>query len=219
MAQTLVLNAQERPAAGTRVARRLRKSGLVPAVIYGHKEATVSVSIKSDELTKAIRTGVRLVDLKLGATALEKALIRDVQWDYLGADVLHVDFARVAADEKILIDVRVELRGIAPGIAHGGNLIQPLHNLHVECLVTNIPESIRVAINELELNQAIHVNELKLPPGVTVKNDPDAIVVQVVPQQVEVVAPVVPTEGGEPEIIGKVKGEEEAAEEEKKEKK
>jgi large subunit ribosomal protein L25 len=219
MAETLVLNAAERPTYGTRVARRLRKSGLVPAVIYGHKEATVAVSLKSDELTKAIRTGVRLVDLKLGEKALEKALIRDVQWDYLGADVLHVDFARVAADEKILIDVRVELRGISPGIAHGGNLVQPLHSLHIECLVTNIPESIRVAVGELELNQAIHVKELKLPTGVTVKNDPDAIVVQVVPQQVEVVAPVIVAEGGEPEIIGKVKGEEETAEEEKKEKK
>jgi large subunit ribosomal protein L25 len=218
MAQTLVLSASERGTYGTRIARRLRKSGLVPAVIYGHKEATVSVSLRRDELTKAIRTGVRLVDLQLGEKGLEKALIRDVQWDYLGADVLHVDFARVAADEKILIDVRVELRGTAPGIAHGGNLVQPLHSLHVECLVTNIPESIRVSVNELELNQAIHVNQLKLPEGVTVKNDPEAIVVQVVPQQVEVVAPVVAAEG-EPEVIGKVKGEEEGAEDEKKEKK
>ncbi len=216
MAQTFVLNATERPDFGTRVARRLRKTGMVPAIIYGHKEAAVTVAIKSDELTKAIRTGVRLVDLKLGAKALEKALIRDVQWDYLGHDVLHVDFARVAADEKILIDVRVELRGTAPGVAHGGNLIQPLHSLHVECLVTNIPESIRIAINDLDLNQAIHVKELKLPVGVTVKNDPDAIVVQVVPQQVEVVAPVVVADTGEPEVIGKVKGEEDAEEEEKK---
>ncbi len=216
MAQTLVLNAQERPDYGTKVARRLRKTGMVPAVIYGHKEATVAVSIKTDELTKAIRTGVRLVDLKLGANTLEKALIRDVQWDYLGHDVLHVDFARVAADEKILIDVRVELRGTAPGVAHGGNLIQPLHSLHIECLVTNIPESIRVAINDLDLNQAIHVKELKLPEGVTVKNDPDAIVVQVVPQQVEAVVPAAAVDAAEPEIIGKVKGEDDAEEVEKK---
>ena len=216
MAQTLVLNALDRADYGTKVARRLRKTGMVPAIIYGHKEATVAVSIKSDELTKAIRTGVRLVDLKLGAKALEKALIRDVQWDYLGHDVLHVDFARVAADEKILIDVRVELRGTAPGVAHGGNLIQPLHSLHVECLVTNIPESIRVAINDLDLNQAIHVKELKLPEGVTVKNDADAIVVQVVPQQVEAVVPAAAVDAAEPEIIGKVKGEDDAEEDEKK---
>ncbi|MEI7685740.1 MAG: 50S ribosomal protein L25 [Planctomycetota bacterium] len=214
MAQSLVLNAVERPDYGTRVARKLRKSGLVPAVIYGHKEANVAVSIKSDEVAKAIRTGVRLVDLKLGEKSLEKALIRDVQWDYLGADILHVDFARVGADERIAIDVRVELRGIAPGVAHGGNLIQPLHSLHVECLVTNIPESIRVSINELDLNQSIHVKELKLPEGVTVMNEADAIVVQVVPQQVEAEAPIVDT--SEPEVIGRTKAEEEAEAEEKK---
>lgn len=214
MAQSLVLNAVERPDYGTRVARKLRKSGLVPAVIYGHKEANVAVSIKSDEVAKAIRTGVRLVDLKLGEKSLEKALIRDVQWDYLGADILHVDFARVGADERIAIDVRVELRGIAPGVAHGGNLIQPLHSLHVECLVTNIPESIRVSINELDLNQSIHVKELKLPEGVTVMNEADAIVVQVVPQQVEAEAPIVDT--SEPEVIGRTKAEEDAEAEEKK---
>jgi large subunit ribosomal protein L25 len=216
MAQTLTLNTIDRPSLGSRAARKLRKDGLVPAVLYGHKEATVSVSVKSDEVTKAIRTGVRLVDLKVGS-GTEKALIRDVQWDYLGADVLHVDFARVAADEKILIDVRVDLRGIAPGVAHGGNLIQPLHSLHVECLVTNIPESIRVNIQELDLNQAIHVKELKLPEGVVVKNDPDAIVVQVVPQQVEAAAPIVGGESAEPEVIGrKVEEEGEGDEKEKK---
>jgi len=214
MAQSFVLNAVERPDYGTRVARKLRKSGLVPAVIYGHKEANVAVSIKSEEVTKAIRTGARLVDLKLGEKSLEKALIRDVQWDYLGADILHVDFARVGADERIAIDVRVELRGIAPGVAHGGTLIQPLHSLHVECLVTNIPESIRVSINDLDLNQSIHVNELKLPEGVTVMNEADAIVVQVVPQQVEAAAPIVDT--SEPEVIGRTKAEEEAEAEEKK---
>lgn len=216
MAQSLQLNAVERPDHGTRVARKLRKGGLVPAVIYGHKEANVAVSVKKDEVTKAIRTGVRLVDLKLGEKGLEKALIRDVQWDYLGADILHVDFARVAADEKILLDVRVDLRGIAPGVAHGGNLIQPLHSLHIECLVTNIPESIRVAINELDLNQSIHVKELKLPEGVVVKNDPDAIVVQVVPQQAEEAAPIIGGDTSEPEVIGRAKTDEDAEAEEKK---
>lgn len=225
MAQTLVLSAQKRSDHGTRVARRLRKSGLVPAIVYGHKEATVGITVKSDELTRAIRHGVRLVDLKLdGAGGLEKALIREVQWDYLGHDVLHVDFARVAADEKINIEVRVELRGIAPGVAGGGNLIQPLHSLHVECLVTNIPEMIRVTVNELQLNQAIHVKELKLPEGVVVKNDPDAIVVQVVPQKIEEVAPVagIPgaAESAEPEVIGRKAAEEgEEGDEKEKEKK
>lgn len=216
MAETLVLNAQERSKHGTRVSRKLRKDGLIPAVIYGHQEANVSVAVKADEVNKAIRTGARLVDLKIGDKSLEKALIREVQWDYLGADVLHVDFARVAADETITIDVRVELRGIAPGVAHGGNLVQPLHSLHVECLVTNIPDSIRVSIVELDLNQAIHVKDLKLPEGVTVRNDLDAIVVQVVPQQAEAATPVPGAESAEPEVIGRAKEDEEGEGDDKK---
>ena len=216
MAQTVVLTAKERTDLGTKVARRLRKQGMTPAVIYGHKEATVSLTLSSDEITKAVRHGARLVDLKIGAKA-EKALIRDLQWDYLGQDILHVDFARVAADEKITLDVRVEIRGVAPGLAAGGNLVQPLHSLHVECLVVNIPESIRVNVSELQLNQAIHVKELKLPEGVTVKNDAEAIVVQVSPPHVEAETPAAAaTDAAEPEIIGKKKEEEGEEEAEKK---
>jgi large subunit ribosomal protein L25 len=191
----------------------MRKAGQIPAVVYGHKEATVSLTINHDEVFKAIRQGTRLVDLEQGAKS-EKALIRDVQWDYLGQDILHVDFARVGADEKIHLEVRVEIRGVAPGIAQGGNLVQPLHSLHVECLVTNIPESIRVSVAELQLNQAIHVKELKLPEGVTVSNDPDAIVVQVSLAKLEAEAPAIPgaESAAEPEIIGR-KAEEEGEEE------
>ena len=215
MAEALKLKAQPRTGLGTAVARRLRKAGQIPAVVYGHKEATVSLTINHDEVFKAIRLGTRLVDLEVDSK-LEKALIRDVQWDYLGQDILHVDFARVSADEKLHLEVRVEIRGIAPGIAQGGNLVQPLHSLHVECLATNIPESIRVSVVELKLNEAIHVKELKLPEGVTVSNDPDAIVVQVSLAKVEAEAAAVPGAEGaaEPEIIGKKpeEGEEEAEE-------
>jgi len=214
MAQTVTLNAQARNGLGTRVARRLRKQGQVPAVLYGHKEATVSVTVPQEALTWAIRHGVRLVELKVGDGAGEPALIRDVQWDYLGQDVLHVDFARVAADEKIHLEVRVELRGTSPGVAQGGNVVQPLHSLHIECLATNIPESIRVNIAELQLDQAIHVKELKVPEGVTIENDADAIVVQCIKAKEEAVATPLAAETAEPEIIGKAKeeeGEEEAA--------
>jgi large subunit ribosomal protein L25 len=216
MAEALKLKAQPRTGLGTAVARRLRKAGQIPAVVYGHKEATVSLTINHDEVFKAIRLGTRLVDLEVDSK-LEKALIRDVQWDYLGQDILHVDFARVSADEKLHLEVRIEIRGIAPGIAQGGNLVQPLHSLHVECLATNIPESIRVSVAELKLNEAIHVKELKLPEGVTVSNDPDAIVVQVSLAKVEAEAAAVPGAEGaaEPEIIGKKLEEGEEAEEKK----
>ena len=164
MAETVELDAKERASHGTRHARKLRKQGLVPAVVYGHGEATASLTIPADLLAKAIRHGVRVVDLKQ-ASGVQKALIREVQWDAMGHDILHVDFARVAADERITLDVRVELRGTAPGIAAGGVLVQPIHNLSVECLVIAVPESIRVNVAELQLNQAIHVKDLVLADG------------------------------------------------------
>ncbi|MBI3823085.1 MAG: 50S ribosomal protein L25 [Planctomycetes bacterium] len=220
MAEIFVLQVQERKTRGTNASKQLRKKGLVPAVIYGHGEATASLSVPGDELNKAIRHGVRIFDVTLNGAA-QKALLRDVQWDALGHDVLHADFYRVSADETITLEVKVELRGTAPGVTAGGVLVQQIHSLSVECLIVNIPESIRVMINELQIDQAIHVRELKLPDGVTVKNDPEAIIVQVSKKIEEVIAPVVaaPTaESGEPEVIGRVK-EEEPEEEEKKEKK
>lgn len=213
MAESVVLNAQDRQGAGTRWARRLRKQGQVPCALYGHREATLSLTIAGGEIAKAIRHGVRLIDLKHGK-GTNKALIREVQWDHLGQDILHVDFARISVDERIEVEVRVEIRGTAPGVAEGGNLISPLHTLLVECLAIAIPESIRVNIGELHLNQSIHVKELKLPEGVKVLNDEDAIVVQVIPAKAEAEpTPLEAATTGEPEIIGKKK--EDEAEEEK----
>ncbi|MBI3410847.1 MAG: 50S ribosomal protein L25 [Planctomycetes bacterium] len=208
MAETVVLVAKDRSGRGSHGAKKLRQQGLIPGVVYGHKEATVSVALPHDELFKAVKAGARVIDLKQGEK-LQKALIRDLQWDYLGKDILHVDFARVSADERITLDVRVELRGTAAGAAAGGVIDQPLHNLVVECPVISVPESIRVNIAELQIGVAIHVRELTLPPGVVVKNDPDAIVVQMVQKQVEaeptVAAVPAATELAEPEVITKKK--------------
>lgn len=216
MAEVFVLEVEERTKSGTNAAKQIRKKGLVPAVMYGHGEETAVLSVPGDALYKAIRHGVRIFDVKhKGST--QKTLLRDVQWDPLGHDILHADFYRVRADEKITLDVKVELKGTAPGVTGGGVLVQQIHSLHVECLIMNIPESIRVNIGELQLDQAIHVREIPLPEGVTVKNDPEAIVVQIAKKIEEVVAPAVPgapgAESAEPEVIGRKATEEEEGEE------
>jgi large subunit ribosomal protein L25 len=212
MAESLLV-AERRNTRGKREAARLRKKGLVPAVLYGHKEETISLTLNRDELSKAIRHGVRVLDLKAEGKT-EKALIRDVHWDHLGMELLHVDFARVAADERIVVMVPVELRGIAPGVAAGGVLDQPLHRLSVECLAIAVPESIRVNISELQLSGIIHVRDLVLPPGVKAMAEPDAVVVQVTLKQAEpeAAAAPAPTEAAEPEVIGRQRAEEEESE-------
>jgi len=211
MADTVVLVAQKREGRGSRQAHRLRAQGQIPGVVYGHKQETLSVSLAGDTLLAAIRHGARVLDLNTDGS-VEKVLIREVQWDHLGKDLLHVDFNRVGADERIHVSVPVELRGVAPGVGQGGVLDQPIHSLHIECLAVAIPESIRVNIAELQKGAAIHVRELKLPEGVQVLDDPDAIVVHVTVPQAE------PELGGEltgqaePEVIGRTKAEEEAEE-------
>jgi large subunit ribosomal protein L25 len=218
MAETVVLATQPRDSRGTHKARQLRKKGLVPAVVYGHKQETLSVAVSAEELTKAVRHGVRVLDLQTNG-AVEKALIRELQYDHLGKELLHVDFARVSADERVHVSVKVELRGVAPGVTHGGALDQPLHVLPIECLAISIPDSIRVNVGELVIGQAIHVRDLVLPEGVKALADPDAIVVHVTVKQVEAEpTPAAPAaEAAEPEVIGR-KPEEGEEEEEKKEK-
>jgi large subunit ribosomal protein L25 len=211
MAESVALVGEPREGRGKQAARKLRRSGKVPAVVYGHKEETLSIALPLDDVEKAIRRGVRVVDLKAGGKE-EKALIRDVQWDHLGKELLHVDFTRVAADERIVVTVPIQLRGTAPGVTAGGVLDQPLHALSVECLAISITESIRVNIGELQIDSAIHVRDLVLPPGVKAMSDPESIVVQVKPPVAEPEAPAAPegAEAAEPEVIGqKEKAEEE----------
>jgi len=212
MAETIVLPFEVRQSKGTRKAEKLRKSGQTPGVLYGHEQGTVSVAVSHNALLNAVMLHhARVVDLQ-GQGKTQKALIKALQWDYLGKDILHVDFERVEADERIKVTVPLEIKGIAPGVAAGGSLDQPLHNLHIECLAVAIPDSIRVLINELQKGQAIHVRDLKLPEGVTALDDADAIVIHVTEPQSETT----PTEGeattAEPEIITRRPTAEEAEE-------
>jgi large subunit ribosomal protein L25 len=203
MAESVVLVAEPRSTRGSQAARQLRRKGRIPAVLYGHKETTVSLVLPVEDLAKAIRHGARVVDLQADGKT-EKALIREVQWDHLGKDILHVDFARVAADERIVVPVRIEVRGTAPGVTQGGVLDQPLHTIEVECLALSVPESIRVNIGALQVGQSIHVRDLVLPPDVKAVADPEVIVVHVTAPKAEVEAPAAPVvETAEPEVIGR----------------
>jgi large subunit ribosomal protein L25 len=205
MSQPVVLETAKREGKGSRKAEKLRKAGKVPGVLYGHKEATVSFSVDHDLVVALVKTGARVIDIKAEGPA-EKAQIMEVQYDYLGKDVLHIDLKRVSADERITLKVRVELKGIAPGAAKGV-LDQPLHTLHVECPAISVPDAIRVNIGELQLDQAIHVKDLTLPAGVKVLDDPDAIIVHITAPAAEPESGAIAAETPEPEVIRKAKAE------------
>ena len=184
MAEALKIRVEPRDPAknkgtGTRVVRRLRKEGRVPAVIYGHKQAVVPISLAHDDVWQMIKAASHLAELDLGDKT-ETVLIRDVQWDNLGKQILHLDFARVSAEELIETDVNLEIRGQAPGVAEGGILEQLRHKLPVKCPAGAIPDSIKVDVSHLKVDEGIHVRDLTLPPGVTVDADPDLLIIHVV---------------------------------------
>ena len=208
-----ILEAQPRAENGSQTARRLRRKGLVPAVIYGHKEEVVSCALNNDDVQRALRLHQRIVDVKCKGKT-EKCLIQEIQWDPVGREIYHVDFKRVSADEKLRVTVPLQLRGHAPGATAGGVLNQPVHELEVECLSTAIPEHIRVNIGELQIGQVIHLKELQLPPGVKALGDPDEVIVQVTKKVEEKVVEAVEAGPAEPEVIARKVAEE--GEEEKK---
>ena len=205
MAETLQVEA--RLTRGKRHARRARRDGKVPAVLYGHGQPTVSLLVPAEPFRAVLRHGARLVQLT--GVVQEQAFIREIQWDTWGTHVLHVDFTRVSEHEKVRVEVPLELRGEAPGLKAGGVVQQHVYTVQIECEATAIPERLDVNVNHLELGSKILLGQLELPPAVAVLGDPETVVVECVERAEEVeAAPVAPAEG-EPEIIGRKKEEEE----------
>ncbi len=207
MAETEKLKVETREGKGTAEVRRLRRQGLLPAVLYGHKQETLSLSLPREDFEKAIRHGARIVELS-GAGHSEQALIQEVQWDHLGKDVLHVDFRRVSKDERVVVSVPLQLRGAVT--VGGGVLDQPLHSLEIECLATGVPDHIRVSVADMKVGDVIHVRDLTLPPDVKAVTDGDLVVVHVTAlhPEVEAAAAAAAPEQAEPEVIGRQKTEE-----------
>lgn len=196
-----VLPVESRNAQGKRFNRRLRESGRIPAVLYGHGLENVPLAVPSEELTAVIRHGSRMVSLT-GAVN-ESAFIRDLQWDTWGTHILHVDLTRISEHEIVEVKVVVELRGEAPGVREGGVVNQHIHEVEIACPASVIPEKLEVNINHLKLDGSVSLADLVLPQGAKLlDSDLDTIVVDcVVPAEL-------PEEGageaapGEPEVIG-----------------
>ena len=218
MAERNLLKAKRRDVSGTRHCRRLRRQGAIPAVVYGHGFENIMVVISEEELLPVLQAGARVVTLDLGGTR-ENVLIREVQHSSLGDSILHVDLARVSLDERITVSVSVRLKGTPVGMKEGGIVDQPLRQLEIETLATQIPDALELDISPLAVGEALLVKDVPVPPGVKVLNDPSLIVASVMALAAEevVVAPV--GEVAEPELIRKERKEEEEELEERTEQK
>jgi large subunit ribosomal protein L25 len=213
MAETITLEAKERNALGSANSRRMRRDGLIPAVLYGKKVANVHLALDARAFDAAMRHHSRIFDVKLPNGTVEKAIIKEVQFDTFGDKVLHVDLGRIALDEKIEIKVALKFVGEPKGAAAGGHLEVVMHEATIECLAGAIPELIKIDVSQLELDQILRAKDVKdLPAGVKLVEDEDTVICHIKPAHVEpAVVPGAAPEAGaaEPEVIAKGKKEEE----------
>lgn len=208
--ETLTLKAESRTALGTRAARLLRAGGRLPAVIYGHGEPPETVSLARHDVEVALAHGARTLQVELAGNT-RQYLIKDVQYDHLDHEPIHLDLTRVDVDERVTVRVGIELRGVPKGVSEGGVFDQHMADIEVECLVTEIPETLHPVVTGLGLGDSLLVKELEFSPGVAALADPEervasvrALVEAAEPEPVEEAE----EEAEEPERIGRVRKEE-----------
>jgi len=214
MAKQKTLTAQTRETAGRSAVNKIKQQGLVPAVIYGGKEAPVKLTLNAREIGNLLSHTTSehvLVDLEIadgGKKSNRLALIQEVQHHPLKRTVLHVDFHAVKADEKLHAQIPVETTGEAAGVKNFGGILEiNLHSVEVECLPKDLPEIIVIDVSALGVGDAIHIKDLQLPEGVTVRGDDELTVVRVAPPTVEI-APAAGAEAAAgPEVLKEKKDE------------
>lgn len=162
----------------------LRKTGVVPAILYGKKKEPQMLKLPLRSLEKALSTEAGLnaiFDLMVDGKSLGLARIREYQADSIKRNLTHVDFQAVDLQEKIEVEVPIQIVGKAEGVKMGGILEQQRRTLHLKCLVNNIPDHIEIDVSLLQIGQSVHADEVQLPPGVEFPHDTNFVIVSVVP--------------------------------------
>jgi large subunit ribosomal protein L25 len=181
MAKQETLQAEKRDVKGTTASKRLRRMGVVPAVIYGsnQREYTIQLDSKSFfDLARKQASHNFLVNIEIaGANEKTKlAIVQDIQRDPLNGSLIHVDFRAVSESDTIHAAVPIELRGEPVGVKTGGLLEQLVHEIEVSCSPSNLPDAIVNDVESLKIGQSLKVSQLNLPEGVTVKLDGEVLV-------------------------------------------
>jgi large subunit ribosomal protein L25 len=198
MEKTLKLKAEIREQTGSKTSARLRKQGRLPAVVYGHRQEPTPVSLDAHDFIEGVHHGHRLIDVHIGKKP-QTVIVKDIQYDYMGKEIIHVDLMRVDITETITVSVPLEFKGTAKGAEGGGFVQSHMDHLEVACRVTDIPESIVVSVKDLNIGDTIRSREIHLPEGVKLVSDPELLVVSCsvvtevkTTEQVEAEAPAAP---------------------------
>lgn len=201
--EKLKINAEAREVGKKGVNRRLRKGGLIPAVLYGRGQEARALSLPAKEFaTKVKEAGLNaLIDLEIAGDKGKGPLVvmlKEFQIDSLTRVITHVDLLKIDLREKVSVKIPVVVTGKAVGLTKGGLVEQSRRELEVNCLPGNIPESIEVDITALDIGDSLHIRDVKLPEGVEVQSDVDFAIVSIVAPKEEEAAPAaeaVPVEG------------------------
>jgi large subunit ribosomal protein L25 len=204
------LDVQIRSEIGGSQITKLRHQNFVPAIVYGENKKPTPIKVEKgayEKITRAHHGANILFHLNVmeGGKKLRdySAIVREEQHDPVDDHLVHIDFQRIALDKEIEVEVKIVPKGDAIGVKKdNGSIDQPLHELDIICLPTNIPQQIEVDVTQMLIGDAVHVRDLRLPAGVRTKHDPDSIVLSIVPPMKEEVAPAASIE---PEVIGEKK--------------
>lgn len=214
----IVLNANKRTDTGKKLNKTLRREGRVPGVYYVHGETSIPLSVDGKELRDIIHSEASIIGLKLGGSKVTQTVIRDIQWDPIYGDPLHVDFMGINLKEKLQVTLPVYVVGTPLGVSQDGGILQHIvREIEIECLPLDIPEHLEVDVSNLEIGDTIRIEDLPVDKDkVEVLNDPDQTVAVVRPP-VTIAEPeeeAVEEEPAEPELIGEKKEEGEEEDEE-----
>jgi large subunit ribosomal protein L25 len=224
-----ILEAQARESFGKNEARRTRREGKVPAVLYGGDgKGATPISVAPKALLKILHSEAgqnTLISMKLAGAGDARVLVKDFQLDPITHAVLHADFYRVAMDKLLQVTIPVVVHGEPKGVKQQGGLVEFIRrDIEIECLPADIPEHIDVDISELMLHEGVRVRDVATNPKWKPISDPDMMIVHVImPKAEEVAAPaeaaaVATATPAEPEVIKKGKKEDEEAEKDDKKK-
>jgi large subunit ribosomal protein L25 len=225
---SFIVQAEKREAFGKNAARRLRKQGFIPAVLYGEGAAAVPLVLTKKDIILVLKsdTGENTIFKVAYDSKTQDAMLKDVQIDSSSDELIHADLILISMDKAIRVNVPVLLQGDAVGVKTEGGFVDFMtREIEVECLPKDIPENIKVDISPLHLHQALKISDIVPPEGVRLIEDPSSVIVLIsLPHKEEEVAKPVEEEGVvaaepvEPEVIKKERAEK-AEEEEKAEKK
>jgi len=166
------LKSETRTETGKSGARRARRNGAVPAVVYGEGKPPETIALPQHEFRMAVDAGARVIDLAVGGNAAERVLLSEVQFDALGMNLIHADFRRMDPDHEITLAVPIDFEGAPKGLADGGVLTILTVTLEIRCLPRDIPERFVVDVSGMELNTTISAGSIPLPAGVKLAEDP-----------------------------------------------